>query len=206
MTPIPTKCTRPVPRASPGTRHPRRDSPRTLRSHYISRRRRVRARPDRPGDPGSTLPLYTARKVWPQMETPAGTARCSSFRARRRGRAITPRLSTRRHWATVGDLVDKGLLNDSRDLAEETTTIPPGPFVPRPADGARRPGPNGGGSHLGHARLTPPPLGVRRTPPNVIEPQAPQDPCRRSVTSRAGRSDPCATCRRSATTHAGQPG
>ena len=78
-----------------------------------------------PGDPDSTPPSYTARQAWSQM---GDRARHVPLLVIQGGvdDVVPPIVAARlvEHWTAVSDLVDDGLLNDSLDLVEETTSVP----------------------------------------------------------------------------------
>jgi|GEM_PF-1628151 len=78
-----------------------------------------------PDRPDSTPPDYTARQAWSQMGDRA--RRVPLLVVQGEEDDVVPLLVATRlveHWTAVGDLVDDGLLNDSLDLVEETTTVP----------------------------------------------------------------------------------
>lgn len=81
-----------------------------------------------PDDPASVPPEYTARQAWAQMGDRARRVPLLVIQGEDDD-VVPPLVATRlvEHWAAVGDLVDDGLLNDSLDLAETTTTVPAGP-------------------------------------------------------------------------------
>jgi poly(hydroxyalkanoate) depolymerase family esterase len=78
-----------------------------------------------PDDPGSTPPDYTARQAWSQMGERARQLPLLVIQGEEDD-VVPPLVATRLvdHWTAVSDLVDDGLLNDSLDLVEETTTGP----------------------------------------------------------------------------------
>lgn len=78
-----------------------------------------------PGDPDSTPPSYTARQAWSQMGDRARQVPLLVIQGEVDD-VVPPIVAARlvEHWTAVGDLVDDGLLNDSLDLLEETTSVP----------------------------------------------------------------------------------
>lgn len=78
-----------------------------------------------PDDPGSTPPDYTARQAWSQMGDRARPVPLLVIQGEEDD-VVPPLVATRlvEHWTAVSDLVDDGLLNNSLDLVEETTTVP----------------------------------------------------------------------------------
>jgi poly(hydroxyalkanoate) depolymerase family esterase len=78
-----------------------------------------------PDNPGSTPPDYTARQAWSQMGDRARQVPLLVIQGE--ADTVVPTIVATRlveHWTAVGDLVDDGLLNDSLNLVEETTTVP----------------------------------------------------------------------------------
>lgn len=78
-----------------------------------------------PDDPDATPPHYTARQAWAQMGERAQQVPLLIVQGEDDD-VVPPMVGTRlaEHWTAVSDLVDDGLLNDSLDLVEETTTVP----------------------------------------------------------------------------------
>jgi poly(hydroxyalkanoate) depolymerase family esterase len=78
-----------------------------------------------PDDPDSTPPDYTARQAWSQMGDRARQVPLLVVQGEVDD-VVPPLVATRlvEHWTAVSDLIDDGLLNDSLDLVEETTTVP----------------------------------------------------------------------------------
>lgn len=78
-----------------------------------------------PDDPDSTPPDYTARQAWSQMGERARQVPLLVIQGEDDD-VVPPLVATRpvEHWTAVSDLADDGLLNDSLDLVEETTTVP----------------------------------------------------------------------------------
>lgn len=81
-----------------------------------------------PDDPDSVPPEYTARQAWAQMGDRARQVPLLVIQGEEDD-VVPPIVATRLadQWAAVGDLVDDGLLNDSPDLTETTTTVPAEP-------------------------------------------------------------------------------
>ena len=80
-----------------------------------------------PDDPGATPPSYTARQAWSQMGDRARQVPLLVVQGEE-DEVVPPLVATRlvEQWAAVGDLVDDGVLNDSLQVVEETTTVPGG--------------------------------------------------------------------------------
>lgn len=78
-----------------------------------------------PDDPRATPTDYTARQAWSQMGDRARHVPLLVIQGEADD-VVPPLVATRlvEHWSAVSDLVDDGLLNDSLDLVEETTTTP----------------------------------------------------------------------------------
>lgn len=78
-----------------------------------------------PDDPESTPPNYTARQAWAQMGDRARQVPLLVIQGEDDD-VVPPLVATRlvEHWTAVSDLVDDGLLNDSLDLGEESSTVP----------------------------------------------------------------------------------
>lgn len=78
-----------------------------------------------PDDPDATPPDYTARQAWSQMGDRARQVPLLVIQGED-DEVVPPLVATRlvEQWATVGDLVDDGALNDSLQVVEETTTVP----------------------------------------------------------------------------------
>ncbi|MCC5669026.1 PHB depolymerase family esterase [Nostoc sp. CHAB 5784] len=78
-----------------------------------------------PNDPDSTPPDYTARQAWSQMGDRARQVPLLVIQGEEDA-VVPPLVATRlvAHWTAVGDFVDDGLLNDSLNLIEKTTTVP----------------------------------------------------------------------------------
>lgn len=78
-----------------------------------------------PDDPDATPPDYTARQAWAQMGDRARQVPLLVIQGEEDA-VVPPIVATRlvAHWTAVGDFVDDGLLNDSLNLVEETTTVP----------------------------------------------------------------------------------
>lgn len=79
-----------------------------------------------PADPDATSPDYTARQAWSQMGDRARQVPLLVIQGE--DDDVVPPLVAERlveHWSAVGDLVDDGLLNNSLNLNEEITTVPP---------------------------------------------------------------------------------
>ncbi|WP_157987937.1 extracellular catalytic domain type 1 short-chain-length polyhydroxyalkanoate depolymerase [Jiangella endophytica] len=78
-----------------------------------------------PDDPDATPPDYTARQAWAQMGDRARRVPLLVVQGED-DEVVPPIVATRlvEHWTAVSDLVDDGLLNDSLNLVEETTTVP----------------------------------------------------------------------------------
>ncbi|MBZ2196912.1 extracellular catalytic domain type 1 short-chain-length polyhydroxyalkanoate depolymerase [Occultella gossypii] len=78
-----------------------------------------------PEDPDVTPPSYTARQAWSQMGEQARQVPLLIIQGEDDD-VVPPLVATRlvEHWVAVSDLVDDGLLNDSLDLVETTTTVP----------------------------------------------------------------------------------
>ncbi|MBW4662027.1 MAG: PHB depolymerase family esterase [Drouetiella hepatica Uher 2000/2452] len=78
-----------------------------------------------PDDPNSTPPDYTARQAWSQMGDRARQVPLLVIQGEEDA-VVPPLVATRlvAHWTAVADFVDDGLLNDSLNLVEETTTVP----------------------------------------------------------------------------------
>jgi poly(hydroxyalkanoate) depolymerase family esterase len=78
-----------------------------------------------PDDPDSTPADYTARQAWSQMGDRARQVPLLVIQGEDDD-VVPPLVASRlvEHWTAVSDLVDDGLLNDSLDLVEETTTVP----------------------------------------------------------------------------------
>ena len=78
-----------------------------------------------PDDPDATPPAYTARQAWSQMSDRARQVPLLVIQGED-DEVVPPLVATRlvEHWTAVGDFVDDGLLNDSLNLVEETTTVP----------------------------------------------------------------------------------
>lgn len=78
-----------------------------------------------PDDPDSTPPEYTARQAWAQMGDRARQVPLLVIQGENDD-VVPPLVATRlvEHWTAVSDLTDDGLLNDSLDLVEKTTTVP----------------------------------------------------------------------------------
>lgn len=81
-----------------------------------------------PDAPDSTPPDYTARQAWAQMGERARQVPLLVIQGEE-DEVVPPLVATRlvEQWTAVGDLTDDGLLNDSLDLFEETTTVAGGP-------------------------------------------------------------------------------
>jgi poly(hydroxyalkanoate) depolymerase family esterase len=77
-----------------------------------------------PVDTGTTPPDYTARQAWAQMGDRARHVPLLVIQGEDDD-VVPPVVATRlvAHWTAVNDLVDDGLLNDSLDLVDETTTV-----------------------------------------------------------------------------------
>lgn len=78
-----------------------------------------------PDDPDSTPPDYTARQAWSQMGERARQVPLLVIQGEE-DEVVPPLVATRlvEQWSAVGDLVDDGLLNDSLETIEETTSVP----------------------------------------------------------------------------------
>lgn len=78
-----------------------------------------------PNDPDATPPDYTARQAWAQMGDRARFVPLLVIQGDA-DTVVPPVVATRlvTHWTAVGDLVDDGLLNESLNLVEATTTAP----------------------------------------------------------------------------------
>ncbi|BCJ61765.1 hypothetical protein C1I93_01155 [Micromonospora endophytica] len=79
-------------------------------------------------DPDATPPTYTARQAWSQMGDRARQVPLLVIQGEKDD-VVPPIVATRlvEQWTAVGDLVDDGLLNNSLDLSETTTTVPAEP-------------------------------------------------------------------------------
>jgi poly(hydroxyalkanoate) depolymerase family esterase len=79
-----------------------------------------------PDNPNSTPPDYTARQAWSQMGDRARQVPLLVIQGEEDA-VVPPLVATRlvAQWTAVGDFVDDGLLNDSLNLIEKTTTVPP---------------------------------------------------------------------------------
>ena len=79
-------------------------------------------------DPDATPPAYTARQAWSQMGDRQRRVPLLVMQGAD-DTVVPPLLATRliAHWTAVHDLVDDSLLNNSLELAEETTAPPPAP-------------------------------------------------------------------------------
>jgi poly(3-hydroxybutyrate) depolymerase len=78
-----------------------------------------------PNEPDATPPDYTARQAWSQMGARARHVPLLVIQGEE-DTVVPPLVATRlvAHWTAVGDLVDDGLLNESLNLVEATTTAP----------------------------------------------------------------------------------
>lgn len=78
-----------------------------------------------PDDPDSTPPDHTARQAWAQMADRARQVPLLVVQGEDDD-VVPPLVATRlvEHWTAVSDHIDDGLLNDSLNLIEETTTVP----------------------------------------------------------------------------------
>jgi poly(hydroxyalkanoate) depolymerase family esterase len=78
-----------------------------------------------PDNPDSTPPAYTARQAWSQGNR---ARQVPLLVIQGKDDAVVPPIVATRlvvHWTAVGDFVDDGLLNDSLNLVEKTTMVPP---------------------------------------------------------------------------------
>jgi poly(hydroxyalkanoate) depolymerase family esterase len=78
-----------------------------------------------PNDPDATPPEYTARQAWAQMGDRERQVPMIVIQGEE-DTVVPPIVGIRlvAHWTAVGDFIDDGLLNDSLNLVEETTTVP----------------------------------------------------------------------------------
>lgn len=78
-----------------------------------------------PDDPDATPPEYTARQAWAQMGDRERQVPMIVIQGEE-DTVVPPIVGIRlvAHWTAVGDFIDDGLLNDSLNLVEETTTVP----------------------------------------------------------------------------------
>jgi poly(hydroxyalkanoate) depolymerase family esterase len=78
-----------------------------------------------PGDPDSTPPHYTARQAYSQMGERARQVPLLVIQGEE-DEVVPPIVATRlvAHWSALSDFIDDGLLNDSLNVSEETTTVP----------------------------------------------------------------------------------